>query len=598
MKAIKEIADLERSYKDICSSVSKLKENIQKRDFSPILTNEIQKSILSIQFDINYFTKQIDNAKKQQVELKSEYVSKLSFLVGISTLNWAKKLVKNINKQLKKIKKEYEKENFNLRNQRVIEEKILDIEYFLKPIEASVNYLSKQDIAQLYAKKYEQDHSSSAIPASKLKKGDIIISYITNQALKETWEYRVITKVEGSRFAHSAIVYEIKKDKIITLAASGHRKVTTVLPLDEIKGVSFFIFRPNLNKKLRDKYLVQLDAWGSYLKKYPQKFSMKKLSFAIAWGVFYTVGIRLLNSIIVIKNPFRSDRGFFCSELVNMIFLEIGIYLTPRSQYSSTVGPTEIAASSHLEFVGILNPKKQGKDQKNLVNYYSSDKVLQKHKNNTKDGLTNVEKVLFEKFFKPKTSVLDIGCSTGRTTIGLRDHGYKPTGVDITPAMIISAREHAKKNNIKIKYEIADARELPFKKDSFDNIYFSDDGWSEIPKHNFRQQALLEMARVVKPGGILVLSVKIKEATLKNLGFWVKEFFAYPLKKFLTHRNDFVEIGDVFTNKKNTPRYTHYSNTKSISNQLKEAGFDVLLEHDNPKIKDSILLVCWRRKDA
>src|SRR5450432_1981030 len=41
------------------------------------------------------------------------------------------------------------------------------------------------------------------------------------------------------------------------------------------------------------------------------------------------------------------------------------------------------------------------------------------------------------------TSILDLGCGTGRHALLLAEHGYRVTGVDGSPDMLIAARSQA-----------------------------------------------------------------------------------------------------------------------------------------------------------
>ncbi len=62
--------------------------------------------------------------------------------------------------------------------------------------------------------------------------------------------------------------------------------------------------------------------------------------------------------------------------------------------------------------------------------------------------------------------ILDIGCGTGHLTSQIADSGAQVVGVDRSPAMIAAARQ-AYPN---LKFDVADARELPFQ-DEFDAVF-------------------------------------------------------------------------------------------------------------------------------
>lgn len=137
-------------------------------------------------------------------------------------------------------------------------------------------------------------------------------------------------------------------------------------------------------------------------------------------------------------------------------------------------------------------------------------------------GLWGSEEVLIRKYFKPNSTILDIGCGTGRTTIHIQKLGYKVTGIDITSAMINNARGIAKLKNLKIDYEMGDVTELKYKNSSFDNAIFSFNGWAMIPGKINRVKALEEIFRVLKPGGYFIFT-----SLLRNIRefkkFWIKQ---------------------------------------------------------------------------
>src|SRR6266446_10634053 len=62
---------------------------------------------------------------------------------------------------------------------------------------------------------------------------------------------------------------------------------------------------------------------------------------------------------------------------------------------------------------------------------------------------------------------LDAGCGTGFLSFELAARGHRVTGVDFSPAMLAEARRKAAQQNFSIRFEEADAEQLPFPSDSF-----------------------------------------------------------------------------------------------------------------------------------
>jgi ubiquinone/menaquinone biosynthesis C-methylase UbiE len=63
---------------------------------------------------------------------------------------------------------------------------------------------------------------------------------------------------------------------------------------------------------------------------------------------------------------------------------------------------------------------------------------------------------------------LDIGCGTGFLSFELASRGHRVIGVDFAPSMIAQARNKAAERQATIRFEKADAEQLPFAAASFD----------------------------------------------------------------------------------------------------------------------------------
>jgi len=107
----------------------------------------------------------------------------------------------------------------------------------------------------------------------------------------------------------------------------------------------------------------------------------------------------------------------------------------------------------------------------------------------------------------PKTArVLEIGCGAGFMAIALAQNGFIVKAVDHASAMIELTQRHAKQKGLdnRIHASIEDAHELTFEDCSFDLIVaLGVIAWL----HDLRK-GLVEIARVLKPGGYFVLSME------------------------------------------------------------------------------------------
>lgn len=98
--------------------------------------------------------------------------------------------------------------------------------------------------------------------------------------------------------------------------------------------------------------------------------------------------------------------------------------------------------------------------------------------------------------------VLDVGCGDGMLSVTMAEAGAHVTGLDADPHMLAAARERASKVEAKVTFIEGDARQLPFADDTFDVVV-------AITVLCFvvdTDRAMSEMARVLRPGGHLVIS--------------------------------------------------------------------------------------------
>jgi arsenite methyltransferase len=111
-------------------------------------------------------------------------------------------------------------------------------------------------------------------------------------------------------------------------------------------------------------------------------------------------------------------------------------------------------------------------------------------------------------------NVLDIGCGRGLLPIGAAQRltTGKDVGVDIWSNVDLSANrpeatlENARRAGVADRVEVqdADVRKLPFADASFD-VVISSLVLHNIPSRQGRQQAVREIARVLKPGGRIAI---------------------------------------------------------------------------------------------
>ena len=122
-------------------------------------------------------------------------------------------------------------------------------------------------------------------------------------------------------------------------------------------------------------------------------------------------------------------------------------------------------------------------------------------------GLWDSEEQLLKRYFAKSDALLDLGCGSGRIAFGLWKLGYRRVqGLDLAEAMIEGAREIAESLQAEIQFQQGDATRLPFETCSLDGIVFGFNGLMQIPFRENRRLAMVEISRVLKPGGAFIFT--------------------------------------------------------------------------------------------
>tara|TARA_B100000900_G_scaffold127709_1_gene107915 strand:- start:3522 stop:4253 length:732 start_codon:yes stop_codon:yes gene_type:complete len=163
-------------------------------------------------------------------------------------------------------------------------------------------------------------------------------------------------------------------------------------------------------------------------------------------------------------------------------------------------------------------------------------------------------------------SILDIATGTGDLAISLsKTNAKKIIGLDISEGMLNVGREkiNLKKLNHTIDMVVGDSENLPFENDSFDAITVA------FGVRNFEnlEKGLLEIHRVLKPGGIFViLETSVPTKFPFRQGYFMHTKIFLPL------------IGKLFSRDKQAYGYLSASAAKfpygeTFNNILKKTGF-------------------------
>jgi 2-polyprenyl-3-methyl-5-hydroxy-6-metoxy-1,4-benzoquinol methylase len=108
--------------------------------------------------------------------------------------------------------------------------------------------------------------------------------------------------------------------------------------------------------------------------------------------------------------------------------------------------------------------------------------------------------------FDKNAKILDIGCETGRHSVELARRGYKVTGIDLSGSMINKAREKAQKANLKIEFNVRDARNFNYN-ETFDLAIMICEGAFPLMETDEMNYSILKNANLsLRKGGKLIFT--------------------------------------------------------------------------------------------
>jgi SAM-dependent methyltransferase len=109
-----------------------------------------------------------------------------------------------------------------------------------------------------------------------------------------------------------------------------------------------------------------------------------------------------------------------------------------------------------------------------------------------------------DRHFRPDDRILDVGCGTGSTLLWLSRHGFRVSGIDVSPIAIRIAASRAHRARLPLDVRVASADRIPYPRRFFDDAI--DSGCFHSLPLEIRERYAQEIARVLRPEGRLLLT--------------------------------------------------------------------------------------------
>jgi SAM-dependent methyltransferase len=187
--------------------------------------------------------------------------------------------------------------------------------------------------------------------------------------------------------------------------------------------------------------------------------------------------------------------------------------------------------------------------------------------------------------------VLDCSCGIGTQSLGLSMRGHRIVASDFSRASVARAEREAALRGVKIQFHVADMRDLsPVEEGDFDAVLAADNALPHLLLEKDRRRALQEMAAKLRPGGILLATIRDYDQliqtrpTIQPPAFYgvrgnrriVHQVWDWDGDEYDLHLYMSLEMTAQWTVKHYVSRY--YALLRDdLSNSLHQAGFTAVL---------------------
>lgn len=190
------------------------------------------------------------------------------------------------------------------------------------------------------------------IDLAYLESGDILFSFKSNEYLKTYIEQEAISSFTSSHITHILLVGKSSKG-IFFVDSDRATFGVRARPFGIVDGEVFLAFRLRNISSLQRSLLV-----SKMVEAVKGNISYSKAKVAgLVPATLTSRFLSLFSRGYVLQDNWvknLTNPEFFCSEFVNSLYKEIGVYLCPKSKYNAIVSPSDLVVSPYLEFLGLV----------------------------------------------------------------------------------------------------------------------------------------------------------------------------------------------------------------------------------------------------
>ena len=176
-------------------------------------------------------------------------------------------------------------------------------------------------------------------------------------------------------------------------------------------------------------------------------------------------------------------------------------------------------------------------------------------------------------FIEKGMKVLDAGCGAGRFSVEFAKIGANITLADISPKQIAVAKEKFSENNLPADdFVVTDLKNMPFENSSFDIVVCYGAALNYLMEET--EQGISELVRVLKPGGMIFISV-VSKWGLQPILFSslmkenAVEFLSEPVENQIYGS---IETGYLVQDGRTSHPSRHFFDSKELEKLLENAG--------------------------